>query len=460
MKICMIGAGYVGLVSAACFADFGWTVTCVDKERDRVEGLKRGQIPIYEPGLDDLVAHNVAAGRILFTTSVKDAVQDADVIFLAVGTPMRRGDGYADLSYIFQALEELAPHVADEIVVTTKSTVPVGTSREIERRLRELRSDVDFAVCSNPEFLREGSAIRDFTHPDRVLVGVDSARGREVMEQLYQPLALRNAPIIFTTRESAELSKYAGNAFLAMKIAFINEVADLCEQVGADVNEVANAIGADGRIGSKFLHAGPGYGGSCFPKDVSALVRTAREAKSPLSLIEQVEKVNAERKISMGMRIEEAAGGSVQDKTIAVLGVTFKPNTDDMREAPSLVIVPMLQARGATVKAFDPEGQENAEQLLADVVWCGSAMETVKDADVLVVVTEWNEFRALNLDKVRSEMRGNILVDLRNVYQAALVEEAGLVYSGIGRGLGNVRPSQRTQKKGPTSLGANGLERR
>jgi UDPglucose 6-dehydrogenase len=430
----MIGAGYVGLVSAACFADFGWNVTCVDKDDDRVEGLKKGRIPIYEPGLDDLVERNAAAGRMSFTTSLEDGVRGADVIFLAVGTPMRRGDGYADLSYVFDAAEELAPHVGPEIVITTKSTVPVGTSREIERRLRALRPDVDFAVCSNPEFLREGSAIRDFTHPDRVLVGVDNPRGREVMARLYEPLALRKAPIVFTSRESAELAKYAANAFLAMKITFINEVSDLCELVGADVGEVANAIGADGRIGAKFLHAGPGYGGSCFPKDVSALVRTAREAKSPLSLVEQVEKVNAERKIAMAQRIEEAAGGSVRDKTIAILGVTFKPNTDDMREAPSLVIVPMLQSRGAIVKACDPQGRENAEELLPGVEWCGNAIETARDADVLVVLTEWNEFRAVDLKELRQVMAGNALVDLRNVYPPELAERAGFAYRGVGRG--------------------------
>jgi len=430
----MIGAGYVGLVSAACFADFGWNVTCVDKEHDRVEGLKKGQIPIYEPGLDDLVRRNVEAGRLSFTSSVADGVSEADVVFLAVGTPMRRGDGYADLSYICQALEELSPHVPSKIVVTTKSTVPVGTSRQIEKRLRELRPDVEFAVCSNPEFLREGSAIRDFTHPDRVLVGVDSLYGRKVMEQLYKPLAIRNAPVMFTTRESAELAKYAANAFLAMKIAFINEIADLCENVSADVKEVADAIGADGRIGSKFLHAGPGYGGSCFPKDVSALVRTAREARSPLSLIEQVEKVNAERKISMGKLIEEAAGGWVQGMTIAVLGVTFKPDTDDIRESPSLVIVPMLQARGAAIRAYDPQGRANAEQLLPNVQWCNSAMESAKDADVLVVLTEWNEFRALDLASLHAAMRGNVLVDLRNVYQGSLARSVGFAYRGIGRG--------------------------
>jgi UDPglucose 6-dehydrogenase len=430
----MIGAGYVGLVSAACFADFGWTVTCVDKDRERVAKLKKGQMPIYEPGLDELVERNRAAGRIHFSSSVPDSVRDADVVFLAVGTPMRRGDGYADLTYIFAAVEELAPNISDLMVIATKSTVPVGTSREIERRLKALRPDGDFAVCSNPEFLREGSAIRDFTHPDRVLVGCDSVHGRKVMERLYEPLALRKAPIIFVSRESAELAKYAANAFLAMKVTFVNEIADLCEAVGADVQEVAAAIGADGRIGQKFLHAGPGYGGSCFPKDVTALIRTAREAKSPLSIVEQVEKVNTERKISMAARIEEAAGGSLRDKVIAVLGVTFKPNTDDMREAPSLVLFPMLQARGAQVRACDPQGRAKGEELLPCVEWYDGAHDAVAGADVLVVLTEWNEFRAVDLNEMRKLMRGNVLVDLRNVYQQALATEAGFVYRGIGRG--------------------------
>jgi UDPglucose 6-dehydrogenase len=434
VNICMVGAGYVGLVSAACFADFGWSVACVDKDEARVEGLKKSKIPIYEPGLDELVSRNVAAGRLRFTTRLEDAVRDADVVFLAVGTPIRRGDGYADLSYIFEAVEELAPYVRPDAVVTTKSTVPVGTSREIERRLRMARSDADFVICSNPEFLREGSAIRDFTHPDRVLVGVDSTRGREVMERLYQPLALRKAPIIFTSRESAELAKYAANAFLAMKITFINEIADLCEVVGADVTEVANAIGADGRIGSKFLHAGPGYGGSCFPKDVSALMRTAREARSPLSLVEEVEKVNTERKIAMAHRIEEAAGGSVHGKTIAILGVTFKPNTDDMRDAPSLVILPMLLSRGATIRACDPQGRGNAEQLVPGIEWFANAVEAARGADVLVVLTEWNEFRAADLKQLYEVMRGATLVDMRNVFQPAAAEAVGFAYWGIGRG--------------------------
>ena len=435
MKICMVGAGYVGLVSAACFAEFGWNVICVDKDEERVARLKKDEIPIYEPGLDELVARNVAAGRMHFLSSLREGVQGADVVFLAVGTPIRRGDGYADLSYVFEAVAELAPHIAPSTVITTKSTVPVGTSREIERRLKELRPDAEFAVCSNPEFLREGSAIRDFTHPDRVLVGCDSERGREVLERLYEPLALRKAPLVFVSRESAELAKYAANAFLAMKITFINEVADLCESVGADVGEVANAIGADGRIGAKFLHAGPGYGGSCFPKDVTALIRTAREAKSPLSLVEQVEKVNTERKIAMAGRIEEALNGSVRDKTIAVLGVTFKPNTDDMREAPSLVILPMLQARGARVRACDPQGRSKGEELLPGVAWFNSAIETVDGADALVLLTEWNEFRAVDLRHFRNKMRGNVLIDLRNVYQQALAEAAGFVYRGVGRGV-------------------------
>ena len=428
----MIGAGYVGLVSAACFAEFGWKVTCVDKDLDRVAQLNKNVIPIYEPGLDELVACNLATGRLRFSSFLPEGVQGADVVFLAVGTPIRRGDGYADLSYVFEAVGEMAPHLDGSSIIATKSTVPVGTSREIKRRLRELRPDLNVAVCSNPEFLREGSAIRDFTHPDRVLIGCDDEQGREVLQHLYQPLALRNAPIVFVSPESAELAKYAANAFLAMKITFINEIADLCEAVGATVGEVATAIGADGRIGSKFLHAGPGYGGSCFPKDVTALIRTAREAKAPLSLVEQVEKVNTERKIAMAGRIEAAVGGSLRDKVVGVLGVTFKPNTDDMREAPSLVIVPMLQARGALVRAYDPQASPKADTLLPDVEWCESALEAAQGSDVIVLLTEWNEFRALDLKHLREVMRGNVLVDLRNAYTEALAEEAGLTYYGIG----------------------------
>jgi UDPglucose 6-dehydrogenase len=433
VKICMIGGGYVGLVSAACFSEFGWTVTCVDKDPARLAELEAGRSPIYEPGLEDLMERNMRAGRLLFSGDLGPAVRDADIVFLAVGTPMRRGDGYADLSYVFAAVEELAPHLTGFTVVTTKSTVPVGTSREIERRLKAAGPAGEYAVCSNPEFLREGSAIQDFTHPDRVLVGVDDARARALMEKLYKPLSLRNAPVIFTSRESAELAKYAANAFLAMKISFINEIADLCEEVGADVHEVANAIGKDRRIGDKFLHPGPGYGGSCFPKDVSALIRIAREHRAPVSLVEQVQRVNDERKIAMATRIERACGGSVAGKTIGVLGVTFKPNTDDMRDAPSLVIVPMLQARGATVRAYDPEGRKQAEPLLPGIHWCDSALAAAEGADALVVVTEWNEFRALDLGAARTGMTGNVLVDLRNVFQPAAAEAAGFTYLGIGR---------------------------
>ncbi len=433
MKIGMIGAGYVGLVSAACFSEFGWTVECVDQDAGKVKQLRKGVVPIYEPSLDDLLSRNQKDGRLRFSTDLATAVSDADLIFLAVGTPMRRGDGFADLSYVYKAVEELTPHLTGFTVITTKSTVPVGTSREIERRIRKLREDADIAVCSNPEFLREGSAIQDFTHPDRVLVGCDDERARAVMERVYEPLTLRNAPLMFTSRESAELAKYAANAFLAMKISYINEIADLCEHVGADVQEVASAIGSDGRIGGKFLHPGPGYGGSCFPKDIAALIRTAREAKAPLSLIEQVEKVNTERKIAMAKRVEDALGGDLNGKTIAVFGVTFKPNTDDMRDAPSLVLIPMLLARGATVRAFDPQGQENAQEILEGVDWCDGALQASEGADAAVVLTEWNEFRGLDLKALKNSMKGDVLIDLRNVYSAESVRDAGFEYTSIGR---------------------------
>ncbi len=433
MKICMIGAGYVGLVSAACFSEFGWTVTCVDNDPERLAQMAEGRSPIFEPGLDELMARNMQSGRLKFSGDLGPAVKEADIVFLAVGTPMRRGDGYADLSYVYAAVDELAPHLQGFTVITTKSTVPVGTSREIEKRLSELRPDAAYAVCSNPEFLREGSAIQDFTHPDRVLVGTDDDRAQDLMTQLYKPLSLRNAPVVFVSRESAELAKYTANAFLAMKISFINEIADLCENVGANVQEVASAIGKDRRIGDKFLHPGPGYGGSCFPKDVSAIVRTAREARTPLSLIEQVQTVNDERKIAMATRVEQLAGGSVRGKIIAVLGVTFKPNTDDMRAAPSLVIVPMLQERGATVRVYDPQGRKQAEPLFDDVVWCDSSLEAIDGADVLLVLTEWNEFRALDLHEAKSRMSGDVLVDLRNIFKPSEATAAGFRYSGIGR---------------------------
>jgi UDPglucose 6-dehydrogenase len=429
----MVGAGYVGLVSAACFAEFGWSVVCIDKDRRRIEALKRGEVPIYEPGLENLLRRNLEAGRLSFSDEIGPAVAGADLVFLAVGTPMRRGDGHADLSYVHTAVEEIAPSLDGYTVVAAKSTVPVGTSRNIEAILRRIRPDADFAVCSNPEFLREGSAIQDFTHPDRVLVGCDDERARALMERLYKPLALRNAPVMFVSRESAELAKYSANAFLALKISFINEIADLCEEVGANVQEVASAIGKDGRIGDKFLHPGPGYGGSCFPKDVAALIRTAREARAPLSLIEQVQRVNDERKIAMAGRIVRAAGGSVENKTVAVLGVTFKPNTDDMREAPSLIIVPMLQERGATLRAYDPQGRKHGEALLPGVAWCDSALAAAENSDVVAVLTEWNEFRALDLAALKSAMRGDLLVDLRNIYQLGEASAAGLRYEAIGR---------------------------
>jgi len=435
MKICMIGAGYVGLVSAACFSEFGWTVACIDKDVRRVEALQRGELPLYEPGLEDLLQRNAAAGRLSFSTDLGRGVGEAQIVLLAVGTPMRRGDGHADLSYIFTAVEEIAPHLDGFTVVATKSTVPVGTSREIELRLKQHRPDADVAVCSNPEFLREGSAIQDFMHPDRVLVGCDDARARAVMQRLYQPLALRHAPVMFVSRESAELAKYGANAFLAMKISFINEMADLCEQVGADVQEVADAIGRDGRIGDKFLHPGPGYGGSCFPKDVSALIRTGRESRSPVTLVEQVHRVNEERKIEMASRIQRAAGGSVRGKSIAVLGVTFKPNTDDMREAPSLTIIPILLGQGARIRVYDPQARPHGEALLPGVTWCASALDAADQADIAVVLTEWNEFRAIDLKDLKTAMRGNLLVDARNVYRPAEAGAAGLRYLGIGRPL-------------------------
>jgi UDPglucose 6-dehydrogenase len=437
MEICMIGAGYVGLVSGACFADFGWQVTCVDTDAAKVERLRAGEVPIYEPGLEEVLARNIEAGRLKFNTELARAVSNADIVFLAVGTPMRRGDGYADLSYVHQAVEDLAPHLNGFTVITTKSTVPVGTSREIERRLKKVNPAADVAVCSNPEFLREGSAIKDFTHPDRVLIGCDEPRAEAVMRRLYQPLGLRNAPIMFVSRESAELAKYAANAFLALKISFINEIADLCETVDANVQEVAEAIGKDGRIGDKFLHPGPGYGGSCFPKDVSAIIRTAREARTPLTLIEQVQIVNDERKIAMVPRIERALGGSLADRKIAVLGVTFKPNTDDMRDAPSLTIVPMLLERGASVRVYDPQGQMHGEALLPGVEWASDALDAAQEADATVVITEWNEFRALSLPRLKEAMRGNVLVDLRNVFDGAEAERTGFQYESIGRPAGS-----------------------
>lgn len=434
MKLAMIGTGYVGLVSGACFSEFGVTVCCVDKDAAKIERLRQGEIPIYEPGLDNLVSRNVAAGRLSFTTDLADAVKGADAVFIAVGTPSRRGDGHADLSYVYAAAAEVAHHLEGYTVVVTKSTVPVGTGREVEAIIRRERPDADFDVASNPEFLREGSAIGDFMRPDRVVIGTGSERAQAVMRQLYRPLYLIQTPMVVTTLETAELIKYAANAFLAVKITFINEIADLCEKVGADVHDVAHGMGLDGRIGRKFLHAGPGYGGSCFPKDTLALTRTAQQVGSPIRIVETVVDINAKRKRGMAGRIVSACGGSVRDKTIAILGVAFKPNTDDMRDAPALDIIPMLQEAGARVRAFDPAAMAEAGRMLDGVEWCADAYAALDQADCVAILTEWNEFRALNLDRVKACMRRPVMVDLRNIYNPSDMRQAGFHYSAIGRG--------------------------
>jgi UDPglucose 6-dehydrogenase len=434
MKIAMIGAGYVGLVSGACFSEFGIEVALVDKDPAKIEALRQGRIPIFEPGLDQLVADNVRDGRISFTTDTAEAVKGAEAIFIAVGTPSRRGDGHADLTYVFAAAEEVARAVTGPAVLVTKSTVPVGTGRQVEAIVRKARPDVPIDVASNPEFLREGSAIGDFMRPDRVIIGAESERAQAVLKRLYRPLYLIETPIVFTSIETAELTKYAANAFLAMKITFINEVADLCEKTGADVHDVARGIGLDGRIGRKFLHAGPGYGGSCFPKDTLALTKTGQDFGAPIRLVETTVAVNEARKEAMAARVVEACGGSVAGKTIAVLGLTFKPNTDDMRDSPSLAIVPALIRAGATVRAVDPEGVAQAKPLLPDsVVYCKDALEAAAGADALVVITEWNEFRALSPAKLAATMKGRAIVDLRNIFDPVAMREAGFSYRGIGR---------------------------
>ena len=433
MKIAMIGTGYVGLVSGACFAEFGPHVTCVDLDEAKIQRLLNGEIPIYEPGLDDLVAKGIKAGRLSFTTDLKTAVADADAVFIAVGTPSRRGDGHADLRFVEAAAAEIARAMTGYTVVVTKSTVPVGTGRRVAEIIRETNPTGDFDVASNPEFLREGSAIGDFMRPDRVVIGAETDRARQVMQSLYRPLYLTETPIVMTTLETAELTKYAANAFLATKITFINEIADLCEKVGANVQDVARGMGLDGRIGKKFLHAGPGYGGSCFPKDTIALVRTAQEYGSPARIVEAVVQVNDRRKGAMASRVISAAGGSLRGKTVGVLGVAFKPNTDDMRDAPSLAIVPALQDAGAKVRAFDPAAMHEAQPLLPGVTWCEDAYDVAKGADVLVLITEWNEFRALDLDRIAAVMVAPVLVDLRNVYRPEDVRAAGFKYSSIGR---------------------------
>ncbi len=439
MKIAMIGTGYVGLVSGTCFAEFGLDVVCVDKDASKIERLRNGEIPIFEPGLDKLVAKNAADGRLAFTMDLADAIVGADAVFIAVGTPSRRGDGHADLTYVFAAAEELAPLLSDGVVVVTKSTVPVGTGQRLQRLFARLRPDITVHVASNPEFLREGAAIEDFMRPDRVVCGVDSDHSREVLLKAYRPLNLIETPMVFTSLETAELIKYAANSFLATKITFINEIADLCEVVGADVQDVAKGIGLDNRIGRKFLHAGPGYGGSCFPKDTLALLRTAEQADVPMRIIDTVVSVNETRKRRMIHKITKACGGDLEGKTIAVLGVTFKPNTDDMRDSPSLVIVPALQAQGVTIRAFDPEGRDQAEPLLPRVTWCEDAYAALEGADAVVILTEWNQFRALNLKRVRQLMRGSVFVDLRNIYKPNEVREAGFTYTSVGRNGGACR---------------------
>ncbi|GLQ54280.1 UDP-glucose dehydrogenase family protein [Devosia nitrariae] len=433
MRITMIGSGYVGLVSGACFADFGHDVVCVDLDDKKIAALGRGEIPIFEPGLDRLVADNVAAGRLRFTTQLAPAVADAQVVFIAVGTPSRRGDGHADLSYVHAAAADIARALSGFTVVVTKSTVPVGTGDEVERIIAETNPDADVAVVSNPEFLREGAAIEDFKRPDRIVIGLEDERARELMTEVYRPLYLNQAPLLFTGRRTAELIKYAGNAFLAMKITFINEIADLCEKTGANVQEVARGIGLDKRIGSKFLNAGPGYGGSCFPKDTLALVKTGQDHESPLRLIEATVAVNDQRKRAMGRRVIAALGGSVRGKTIGVLGLTFKPNTDDMREAPSIAIIQALQDAGARIKAYDPEGMGMARTLIEGIDYASDAYDAAAGAHCLVLITEWNQFRSLDMKRLKATMAAPNFVDLRNVYRRRELEAAGFAYHSIGR---------------------------
>lgn len=433
MKIAMIGTGYVGLVSGACFADFGHEVTCVDLDHAKIAALENGIMPIYEPGLAALVKTNADAGRLFFTTDLKTGVADADAIFIAVGTPSRRGDGHADLSYVFQAARDIAQAVTKHAVVVTKSTVPVGTGDEVEKILREVAPTLDIQVVSNPEFLREGAAIDDFKRPDRIVVGTDDERARDVMRDIYRPLYLNESPVLFTSRRTAELIKYAANAFLATKITFINEIADLCEAVGADVQQVSRGIGLDNRIGRKFLHAGPGYGGSCFPKDTLALLKTAEDNHIPMRIVSSVVEANDKRKTAMGHKIIQAMGGDAKGKTIGLLGLTFKPNTDDMRDAPALAIIETLKAAGAKVRAYDPEGMDSAKQIIRDIEYANDPYQVADGADALALVTEWDAFRALDLTRIARVLKQPCLVDLRNVYNAAEAERAGLRYFSVGR---------------------------
>ncbi len=433
MRVVMIGAGYVGLVSGACFADFGQTVVCIDNDPNKIELLNQGKLPIFEPGLDELVEQNCKAGRLAFSVDPQNAVGEADIVFIAVGTPARRGDGHADLKYIYSVAEEIAPLLRDYTVVVTKSTVPVGTGDEVEKILRRLAPDADFDVASNPEFLREGAAINDFKRPDRVVVGVESERAEQVLRTLYRPLNLNETPMVVTTRRTSELIKYAANAFLAVKIGFINEISDLCDAVGANVQQVAKGIGLDKRIGAKFLHAGPGYGGSCFPKDTLAVSKTAHDAGTPLTIVDAVISANDRRKLQMVNRIVNACSGSVDGKTIAVLGLAFKPNTDDMREAPSLVIIPGLQKLGAKIRAYDPEAMGEATGYLEDVTYTKDAYDCLTGADIAVILTEWDQFRALDLDRVSELLADQIFVDLRNIYRTEELVDTNLTYFSLGR---------------------------
>jgi UDPglucose 6-dehydrogenase len=432
MRVVMVGTGYVGLVSGVCFADFGHTVICVDKDPDKIDTLNNGGIPIFEPGLELLVAKNVKAGRLSFTTDLSTAMDKADAVFIAVGTPSRRGDGFADLTYVYAAAEEIAANIDDFTVIVTKSTVPVGTGDEVEKIISSARPDAEFAVVSNPEFLREGAAISDFKRPDRVVVGTTDERAQDIMRALYRPLFINETPIVFTERRTSELIKYAANAFLATKITFINEIADLCEAVGANVQEVAKGIGLDKRIGSKFLHAGPGYGGSCFPKDTLALVRTADEADVDLSIVKSVVNANETRKTAMAEKIVQTCGG-VDGKTIAVLGLAFKPNTDDMRDAPSLTIIPYLQQKGAKIRAYDPEAMDEAENMISGLMFANNPYDCAKDADALVIITEWDQFRALDMSRIKACLSEPVIVDLRNIYQPSTMKSLGFTYESVGR---------------------------
>jgi len=435
MRVAMIGSGYVGLVSGACFADFGHQVVCVDKDAGKIDALKAGRMPIYEPGLDALVASNTTAGRLSFTTDLAGALKDAQAVFIAVGTPSRRGDGHADLSYVYAAAREIAPLLNGYTVVVTKSTVPVGTGDEVERILREEAPDADVDVVSNPEFLREGAAIDDFKRPNRIVVGTESQRARDVMQELYRALYLNHSPLVMTERRTAELIKYAANAFLAVKITFINEIADLCEKVGANVKDVARGIGLDNRIGSKFLHAGPGYGGSCFPKDTLALLKTGHDYDSALRIVEATVAVNEQRKRAMGRKVVAAMGGDAHGKTVAVLGLTFKPETDDMREAPSISLIQALRDAGASIRAYDPVGMDQARTVIDGIeYYARDAYDAADGADALVIVTEWNQFRSLDLQRIAGLLKAPVFVDLRNIYDPQTVKNAGLCHTGVGRG--------------------------